>query len=244
MHFCIDQIHRACDALCANSLSRQVVLQIWDVHVDLPQNDGLPQSADIPCNIMSMLKVRNSSHEWTQIMRSSDIFRGLPYNFLQFTTLQEIMAGWLGVAVGSFHHWSDSLHLYTNELNCFSCLEKVNLASNTDSLATDPAQGNTLINELFRRMDELTAQDVDDNYLDSLATLPTAPIAYQNLLLILGAESARRRHYLDLAQALMNKCTNPQLLQAWMGWWQRTQSKQSSVAISTSRLKAQKVAWG
>lgn len=45
-------------------------------------------------------------------MRSNDVHRGLPYNVVQFTTLQEVMAGWLGLEVGGYHHWSDSLHLY------------------------------------------------------------------------------------------------------------------------------------
>ena len=47
-------------------------------------------------------------------MRSNDIVFGLPYNFLQFTFLQEIIAGWLNVDVGEYMHISDSLHMYVN----------------------------------------------------------------------------------------------------------------------------------
>ena len=49
-------------------------------------------------------------------MRSNDIFRGLPYNFVQFTSMQEILAGWLKINVGSYNHVSDSLHIYERDL--------------------------------------------------------------------------------------------------------------------------------
>ena len=82
-----DQLERAINALNAKPDGRQVVLQIWDATLDLPLDDGEPVNADIPCNICSMLKVRDNRLEWSQIMRSNDIFKGLPYNFIQFTTL-------------------------------------------------------------------------------------------------------------------------------------------------------------
>jgi thymidylate synthase len=76
-----DQLLRASNALTANSEGRQVVLQIWDAKVDFPSDDGKPVAEDIPCNICSMLKVRNGKLEWSQIMRSNDVFRGLPCNW-------------------------------------------------------------------------------------------------------------------------------------------------------------------
>ena len=35
-------------------------------------------------------KVRQGKLEWSQIMRSNDVLLGMPYNFIQFTGLQEI----------------------------------------------------------------------------------------------------------------------------------------------------------
>ena len=63
-----------------------------------------------------MLKVRDGALEWTQILRSNDVFRGLPYNFVQFTMMQEIMAGWLNLRVGSYNQLSDSLHIYDSDI--------------------------------------------------------------------------------------------------------------------------------
>jgi len=77
-HFGIDQIQRVCDALSTDRASRQAVLQIWDARTDLPAPDGTAASADVPCNVSSLLKVRGGRLQWTQIMRSNDVFLGLP----------------------------------------------------------------------------------------------------------------------------------------------------------------------
>ena len=98
--FGFDQIEGAFQVLANNPRSRQVILQIWDPASDFPNLNGDPRANDIPCNICSLLKVRDGKLDWLQIMRSNDVFRGTPYNFVQFTTLQEVMAGWLGIDVG------------------------------------------------------------------------------------------------------------------------------------------------
>ena len=96
-HLGIDQLDRAYSALKSNPDSRQCVLQIWDSTVDLPSADGKPSNQDIPCNLLSIPKVRNGKLEWMQIIRSNDLFLGLPHNIVQFTVLQEMLSGWLGL---------------------------------------------------------------------------------------------------------------------------------------------------
>jgi thymidylate synthase len=222
-HFGIDQVRVACEALAANPASRQIVLQLWDARFDLPHADGAPSCADIPCNVVSLLKVRDGRLEWTQIMRSNDIHRGLPYNLVQFTVLQEVMAGWLSLELGSYRHWSDSLHVYLNDRKHFSCVQEPREELNSDSLKVDNARGDALITDLYRRMVELTVAEVSENTLGGIISIPEASVGYQNLLRVLGAESARRRRRYDQAQALMASCTNPQLRQVWSAWWARTQ---------------------
>jgi thymidylate synthase len=221
--FDVDQFSRACDVLSANPASRQVVLQLWDARSDLPNVDGSPRASDIPCNVISMLKVRMGRLDWTQIMRSNDLFRGLPYNIIQFTILQEVMAGWLGLEVGRYHHWSDSLHVYVDALPKFSCSPTSAPAENTDSLAVDRRRGEALIRELYGRMVALTLADVDEAKLEDLVSLTEAPPAYQNLLRVLGSESARRRGRHSQAAGVMAGCTNAQLSQAWSAWLSRVQ---------------------
>lgn len=95
--------------------SRQMVLQIWNAEADLPNpgyNYGAEKAKDIPCNLLSHLLVRDGKLHWLQVMRSNDAVWGWPYNIIQFTFLQEIMAGWLGLDLGPFVLLSDSFHTY------------------------------------------------------------------------------------------------------------------------------------
>ncbi|MDT8447490.1 MAG: thymidylate synthase [bacterium] len=113
--FRFDQLERAYRALQKTPETRQLVLQIWSPETDFPNEDGSPRAADIPCNLCSLLKVREGKLEWTQVMRSNDLILGLPHNFVQFTYLQEIIAGWLGLEMGTYNHFSDSLHCYLRD---------------------------------------------------------------------------------------------------------------------------------
>lgn len=109
-----DQLHAAFMALYDVPHSRQVVLQIWDTELDFPGRGrgGAPRSKDVPCNLMAHLLVRDGKLHWLQIMRSNDLVWGTPYNFIQWTSIQQILAGWLGVEVGEFTLQIGSLHVY------------------------------------------------------------------------------------------------------------------------------------
>ena len=71
-----------------------------------------------------------------QIMRSNDLHLGLPHNLVQFTSLQEILAGWLGLEPAGYHHLSDSLHVYEKDRENFRLLSDAPpLPINSDNLA-------------------------------------------------------------------------------------------------------------
>ncbi len=217
-----DQIENAFLALKNNSTSRQVVLQIWDSKLDLPDTDGVPRDPDIPCNIVSMLKIRNSKLEWMQVMRSNDIILGLPYNIIQFTTLHEIMAGWLDLELGTYNHLSDSLHLYkANEKN-FSCEPDIVPELNRDNLGVSKTESDRLFTELELKIDTLiTDTPVKPDELIELSTWTTAPQSFRNLLFIICMEYARRNKYNKLIPKFYEKSTNPILKQVWKLWSDR-----------------------
>ncbi|WP_417924869.1 thymidylate synthase [Collimonas pratensis] len=73
-------------------------------------------------------------HFW-RLTRSNDLYLGTPHNVVQFTCLQEIMAGWLGIEVGSYVQICDSLHLYEHDLAHFTVSLQVPSVRNTDTLA-------------------------------------------------------------------------------------------------------------
>jgi len=226
-HFGIDQIERAYEVLLNNPEGRQVVLQIWDPNADLPAISGNPVAEDIPCNICSLVKVRNNKLEWFQVLRSNDLFRGMPYNFIQFTFLQEILAGWLGVEPGSYHHLSDSLHVYEKDREKILMSEPLNSDLNTDSLCLPKSDSERILGELDRRIEAMSSTNITDKELIHLTKFEGCPAAFQNLLLLVGADGARRKFSLSLAQELMSLCTNPALQQLWVRWVARHRTYQN-----------------
>ena len=233
-HLSIDQLDRAFRVLSSNPDSRQVVLQIWDSEVDMPNPDGTPVNDDIPCNVVSLPKVRDGRLEWLQVIRSNDVFRGLPYNLVQFTSLQEILAGWLNIECGTYNQVSDSLHVY--ERNADSVLASyplLDVAPNTDSLALPKDESDRMFKELEVRIDKLIDPELRPRALKGLACWDSAPEAYRNILTVLVAETFRRRGDTDSAVEAMSCCTNPAYQQLWTQWLART-SGRKHVAGSSS----------
>jgi|SRR5665213_218103 len=221
-HFGIDQLDRAYHTLLQQPESRQAAMQIWDARYDLPLEDGRPVAEDIPCNMMSLLKIRSGSLEWTQILRSNDLFRGVPYNFIQFTTIQEIVAGWLGVKLGSYNQLSDSLHVYERDAALITASTSAVDEPNTDSLALPRADFDMVLPELAAKADTVTHDDVSTADLIRSATKSSLPTAYRNLLRLLCAEGARRRRDPEAVAEIMAGCGNlclSGLFGRWLARW-------------------------
>jgi thymidylate synthase len=220
--FGLDQLERAYLALSNNPDNRQVVLQIWGSRIDLPGEEGRPANPDIPCNVLSMLKVREGKLEWTQVMRSNDLFRGVPYNFVQFTVLQEVMAGWLGLGVGSYDHLSDSLHVYEDDFGSLEGFDgQTEIVPNTDSLGLSKKESDEAFAALERSLDAMTDDSLTEERMRELLEGVGLPEAFENLLRVAAADSARRRGWIGLSEAAVGGCTNDALLQAWEGWSSR-----------------------
>lgn len=216
-HFGFDQLEKAYYALQNTPESRQVVIQIYDVEKDFPIDNGKPRSEDIPCNICSLLKVRDGKLEWSQIMRSNDILLGMPYNFVQFMSLQEIMAGWLGLEVGTYIHYSDSLHLYCRDFDKIG-IGKEPEVENSDSLSLDRNESERIFKEIYDRMTALTNKSISDREIFSLAQLKSEYLAYNNIMLIIASYVARKLHHNDLVDELVYKCENEAYTAMWNKW--------------------------
>jgi thymidylate synthase len=227
-HFGMDQLERVCEALAKNTQSRQAVLQIWDPQVDMPHVDGSPRSGDVPCNVCSMLKIRDGRLFWTQVMRSNDLFRGTPYNFIQFTTLQEVLAGWLGIGLGRYTHLSDSLHIYERDAAHLESLSALEIPGSQDDLRLPVQASQTAWKTLNDAVDQLIIPGLTERGVEEVAMFPiTMPM--RNLLLIICADSARRRGFGDLAAQLSTQCTNPVLSLGWRRWADR-KSRRATVS--------------
>jgi thymidylate synthase len=216
--FGVDQLSQAASALRGRNDSRQVVLQIWDCRCDLPDFSGAPQDPDIPCNIVSLLKVRDGKLHWTQVMRSNDLFLGLPHNIVQFTTIQEVMAGWIGVEVGQYHHLSDSLHLYERNEYVFGSFTKQTFPENTDRIDFPEQQSNEAFQKLAYYIERIINLQIGvEALLDDFNTIDL-PKAFRNWLAVLIAEGCLRRQRESDALQVIDKCENPCLVFLWKRW--------------------------
>lgn len=218
-HLDIDQLERAYQILDRDPDSRQVVLQIWDSRIDMPAADGTPSNSDIPCNVLAMPKIRDGKLEWLQVIRSNDMFLGVPHNFVQFTSLQEILSGWLGVECGSYTQISDSLHVYDRDW------EKVvdshplpNISLSIDSLTLPRQESDRVFKELERRVEKMIDPETEPGTLEGLASWDSVPQGYRNIVYVLAAEALRRRGLREAATGIMQHCKSPVYQQLWSRW--------------------------
>ncbi len=221
-HFGIDQLDRVYRALGNSPDSRQCVLQLWDPAVDLPNPDGSPVAEDIPCNVTILPKIRRGKLEWMQVVRSNDLFLGLPYNFIQFTSIQEMLSGWLGVLPGAYHQVSDSLHVYTRDVEAVRrSLHAVDAPPNTDSFALDRQTWDEILPRVVYRLERLTDHNLSPTEFGDCAFSSDVPSPYENAILIAAADSARRRRWHDLERECTDRCSNALLVQLWSRWHSR-----------------------
>lgn len=220
-----DQVERAWLALSAKPDSRQVVLQIWDGTRDFPHADGSARDPDIPCNVCAMPKVREGRLEWLQIMRSNDLFLGTPHNFVQFTILQEVLAGWLGLEPGDYVHISDSLHLYESNLETMSVATAPPPVYPAESLALPKNDFDQMLDTLGAAMDALCAPALTRREFKAMIERPAVPDSWANMLRIAAADAVRRRGWTEEAAAAGDACTNLGLKAAWEAWERRMASR-------------------
>lgn len=216
-HYGFDQLEKAYYALQNVPESRQVVIQIYDTKEDFPIENGQPRDEDIPCNICSMLKVRQGKLEWSQIMRSNDVLFGMPYDFVQFTSIQEILAGWLDLDIGSYSHYSDSLHLYQRDVSRIG-IGKGSELVNIDSLSLHRKESEKILKEIYERMKFMATDGDIEKEIYSLSQLKSEFIAYNNIMLIIASYVAQKMHFYDLVKELITECTNNAYVAMWNKW--------------------------
>lgn len=103
----IDQLDYVFQTLKATPISRQAVMSIWD-----PAFDTTP-SKDIPCNNWLSFSSRLGKLDLMVAIRSNDAMWGWSgINAFEWSVVQEVLAGLLGIGVGGLHFATTSLHLY------------------------------------------------------------------------------------------------------------------------------------
>ena len=104
--FGFDQIEKVIELLTVDPSSRRA-----KINLNTP-NKNIIDTHDEPCTMSLHFLIRNNKLHCTGIMRSNDIWFGLPYDIAFFTELQKYIAHRLGIEYGSYTHFVVSLHLY------------------------------------------------------------------------------------------------------------------------------------
>jgi thymidylate synthase len=99
--------------------TRQAVVTLWD-----PTLDNQPRRRDYPCTVALNFAMVDDELELRTLMRSNDVWLGLPYDMFQFTQLQLTVARALDVAPGQYTHETWSLHVYEEHMNLIDQLSE------------------------------------------------------------------------------------------------------------------------
>lgn len=86
--------------------SRRAVLNLRN------ETDVSKETKDMSCTNSLQFIVRQGKLCAFANMRSNDVIWGVPYDLFLFTCLQELMAIELGLELGSYYHYSASMHVY------------------------------------------------------------------------------------------------------------------------------------
>lgn len=104
-----NQIEKVIELLKVDPDSRRAV-----INLNVP-NEKVIETKDEPCTIALQFMIRNGKLNCTTMMRSNDIWFGLPYDVAFFTELQKYIADRLEVGYGVYTHFVTSLHMYERD---------------------------------------------------------------------------------------------------------------------------------
>jgi thymidylate synthase len=103
------------NTLVNDRYTRRAVINVYDSHFD---GHKLTHAEDnVPCTMFLQFMIREDALHLTAVMRSNDVLLGLTYDAEAFCFLQQVMARWLGIDIGSYTHFDVSLHLYAEDLD-------------------------------------------------------------------------------------------------------------------------------
>ena len=157
VHFELDQLELAINLLNDKPETRRCVITLF-APSDLVNKDSL----DVPCNTSVYLKIKNNNLDLTVVNRSNDIYLGIPYNVFVFNVIQKYVAYRLGLQVGIQRHFTDSLHLYVQDLIKVKKIVNSNLSSEIKKWCDELNGTNDLIEGIIESYNEISILNVGD----------------------------------------------------------------------------------
>jgi thymidylate synthase len=121
-----NQVEKIIQLLCDDPESRRAV-----INFNVP-NENVIKTKDEICTIALQFLIRDGKLNCTGIMRSNDVWYGLPYDVIFFTELTKYIAKRLNIPYGTYTHNVVSLHVYERNYD-----DIVNLAESNNKITVD-----------------------------------------------------------------------------------------------------------
>lgn len=105
--FKLQGLLKCAEILTKDPDSRQARISIFNSHDHLFEGNK-----DVPCTVGLGFRIRDSKLNMTVHMRSQDAVFGLGNDLPFFNFVWEVLAVYLGVPQGTYHHFVESFHVY------------------------------------------------------------------------------------------------------------------------------------
>ena len=123
-----NQVEKIIQLLCEDPTSRRAV-----INFNVP-NENVIETKDEICTIALQFLIRDGKLHCYCVMRSNDVWYGLPYDVIFFTELTKYIAIRLNVPCGTYTHTVISLHAYERN---YDDIVKASEASPTSKISVD-----------------------------------------------------------------------------------------------------------
>ena len=154
----VDQVNYVIKAFKRDINTRQAIIEIGDPVKDSFEypgsNDELKKTKDYPCTRSLMFAVRKGALDLTVTIRSNDLIWGFSaVNVFNFTMIQEVVAGILGIPVGKYYHMANNLHIYEDK---FDLVKKISMLNAYEYINED---------KFYYEFSLRSLEEFDDNLL-------------------------------------------------------------------------------
>lgn len=109
-----DQLEKMVELLKTDIYSRRAV-----ININVP-NENVIETKDEMCTVCLQFLVRDNKLNLSVVMRSNDLYFGLPADICAFCEWQKYVADKLGLEYGSYTHHAISLHIYERDFDKFN----------------------------------------------------------------------------------------------------------------------------
>lgn len=206
-----DQLTDCLELLRAKPDTRQAVMMIWN-----PAQDLARVTKDVPCNNWLHWLLRDGRLDLTVVVRSNDLWHGVPYNVANWTQLQVLMAHRLGVAPGTYTHFADSLHLYTEHRDVAGRVGSVSLSDSPVLALPTTDASDALLATLWDYARRVAVEREYDPW--SLGELEPGYWSDYALALALCLRAAQQRLDIEQGWDWVSRMTTPLKIEAAQVW--------------------------